>query len=196
MIGARPFPNGVAAPADGGNSDSRRQQMDTNRVPVSNPSDNPTGCCPRFSPEGWDAQELHFEGKPFVRAITHSRDYVPQDMAPVFGETFGAIQTAGAWDDLQALVLSHDLSPSEAEHLFAVSTDVPGTEMVRLAGDFRTKLFEGPYEQVPQWLAAFEDELAAEGLTADPVYFYYTTCPKCAAAYGKNYVVAVARLRS
>ena len=25
-------------------------------------------------------------------------------------------------------------------------------------------------------------------------YFYYTTCPKCAKVYGKNYVVAVAEV--
>ncbi|WP_455707283.1 hydrolase [Mesorhizobium sp. ORM8.1] len=24
------------------------------------------------------------------------------------------------------------------------------------------------------------------------VYFFYTTCPKCAKAYGKNYVVGIA----
>ena len=26
------------------------------------------------------------------------------------------------------------------------------------------------------------------------IYFFYTTCPKCAKAYGKNYVVGVAQL--
>lgn len=170
--------------------------MDTNRVPVTDPSDNPTGCCPRFSPEGWDGQDLHFEDKPFVRAITHSRDYVPQDMARVFGETYGAIQAAGAWDDHQGLVLSRDLSPDAAEHLFAVRTDVPGAAMTRLTGDYRTKVFEGPYERAPEWQAAFERELAAEGKAAEATYFYYTTCPKCAETYGENYVVGVAKLRA
>ncbi|MGD9980573.1 MAG: hydrolase [Hyphomonadaceae bacterium] len=29
---------------------------------------------------------------------------------------------------------------------------------------------------------------------AERIYLFYTTCPKCAKAYGKNYVVAVAQL--
>lgn len=169
--------------------------METNRVPVSDTTDNPTGCCPRFSPEGWDKQMLHFEAKPFVRATTHSQDYVPLDMAQIFGETFGAIEAAGAWEKDQSLILSRDLSPSKAEHLFAVGADVPRMEMVRLDGDYRTKIFEGPYDQEPQWKAAFEKELAAEGRAADTIYFYFTTCPKCAAFYGKNYVVGIAKLR-
>jgi hypothetical protein len=28
------------------------------------------------------------------------------------------------------------------------------------------------------------------------VYFFYTTCPKCAEVYGKNYVVGVVEIRS
>ena len=43
------------------------------------------------------------------------------------------------------LVLSHDESAWHAEHLFAVSQDVPGAEMVHLSGDFATKVFEGSY---------------------------------------------------
>lgn len=45
--------------------------MKTNRFPHYDSSDNPTGCCPRFKPEGWNLQELHFEDKPFVRVTTH-----------------------------------------------------------------------------------------------------------------------------
>jgi len=168
--------------------------METNRIPAAGSGDNPTSCCPRLDPAGWDRQTLHFEGKPFVRAITHSVDYVPTDMAEVFGATSAAIAAANAWPDGESLVLSRDLSPSEAEQLFAVKGDVPRAEMVRLDGDFRTRVFEGPYEQAPQWKTAFERELAGEGLSADRIYFYYTTCPKCAAVYGKNYVVAIARL--
>ena len=31
------------------------------------------------------------------------------------------------------------------------------------------------------------------GATGEEVYFFYTTCPRCAKAYGRNYVVGVAR---
>jgi hypothetical protein len=29
----------------------------------------------------------------------------------------------------------------------------------------------------------------------DTMYFFYTTCPRCAKHYGKNYVVGVAKVR-
>ena len=68
--------------------------------------------------------------------------------------------------------------------------------MVRLTGDYRTKVFEGDYANAPRWKGAFEDELETQGLDAEELYFFYTTCPKCAATYGKNYVVGVARVEA
>jgi len=170
--------------------------METNRVPPIDLRDNPTGCCPRFRPGGWDEQALHFEGKPFVRAISHGVNHVPQDMAPAYAAAASAIEKANAWEDRQMLVLNRVFPAREAEHLFAVRKPVPGMELVRLDGDYRTKLFEGRYEQAPQWQADFEAELADQGLQAEQIYFYFTTCPACAEFYGRNYVVAVAKLQA
>jgi hypothetical protein len=33
------------------------------------------------------------------------------------------------------------------------------------------------------------------GRTLETLYFFYTTCPKCAKHYGKNYVVGIAKLK-
>jgi hypothetical protein len=166
--------------------------MDVNRTPAYDRSDNPTGCCPRFKPEGWDGQQLRFAEKPFIRARTKSLLHVPLDMEAVFKRTFEAIERACADGGDQFIVLSRELSPWAAEHLFATPKPVAGLENVRLSGDYRTKLFEGSFRNAPKWEAAFRKELAAQGLTAKNMYLFYTTCPKCAKAYGKNYVVAAA----
>lgn len=168
--------------------------MEANRTPLFDGSDSPTGCCPRFHPEGWDGQALRFADKLFVRARTRSLFHVPMDMGPVFADTFAAIQAAGAEDPAQTLILSRDLSPWSAEHLFAVSKPVPGREMVRLSGDYRTQVFEGPYKDAPKWADAMKASLAAGGQSPARTYFFYTTCPKCSKTYGRNYVVAVAEL--
>ena len=168
--------------------------MQTNALPAYDASDNPTGCCPRFNPEGWDNRNLHFENKLFVRATSKSENYVPVDWAPVFERTFSAIEKAGAYDENDIIILTRDLSPSEAEHFFAVSREVPDLEMVRWNGDYRTKVFEGPYENGPAWVQEFTDDLAEQGLKAKRTYCFYTTCPKCFEVYGKNYVVTVAEL--
>ncbi len=33
-----------------------------------------------------------------------------------------------------------------------------------------------------------------KGKQLDTIYFFYTTCPRCAKHYGKNYVVGVAKV--
>ncbi len=169
--------------------------METNRTPLYDASDNPTGCCPRFKPDGWDDQTLHFEDKPFVRAKTRSVLHVPVNMGKVFEKTFHAIEDADAMEEAQSIVLSRDLSSWSAEHFFAVTKDVEGEEMSSLSGDFRTKVFEGAYREAPTWIETFTSELEAEGFDVSEVFFFYTTCPKCAKTYGRNCTVAVAHVK-
>lgn len=168
--------------------------MQTNALPAYRADDNPTGCCPRFDPQGWDGQELHFENKPFVRVTTRSEQYVPADMGPVFQATFTAISEAGAHDNNDFIVLSRDLSPLQAEHYFSVSKPVPGQEMVHLSGDYLTKVLEGPFEEAAAWPDDIRAAVGARNMDTGSIYYFYTTCPKCAEVYGKNYVVSVAEL--
>lgn len=167
--------------------------MTINQIPSFDTSDNETNCCPRFNPDGWDRQTLHFDHKPFVKASTVSLFHVPLNMGSVFGRTWKAIEQAHASQG-QFLVLSHEQSPWHAEHLFAVSEPVPGSEMVYLSGEFLTKVFDGPFSHAPAWAAAMEDYVKSNGRRLDTLYFFYTTCPKCAKHYGHNYVVGVAKV--
>ena len=43
------------------------------------------------------------------------------------------------------------------------------------------------------WVPELEGMVRAKGLTPKTIYFFYTTCPKCAKVYGKNYIVGLAR---
>jgi len=164
-----------------------------NQTPPHDQSDNDTGCCPRFHPEPWDEQTLHFEDKPFVRASTVSVLHVPLNMGRVFARTYAGINAARA-DTVDGLVLSHDDSPWRAEHLFAVDRAVPGAEMVYLSGTFLTKVFEGPFSQAGAWSDEMAQWVKGKGETLEKLYFFYTTCPNCAKHYGKNYVVALAQV--
>ena len=165
----------------------------TNAVPAYDQTDNPTNCCPRFTPEPWDGQELHFENKLFVKASTVSLFHVPLNMGSMFARTWTAIKDAHA-ENGGFLVLSHDDSAWHGEHLFAVSKPVAGAEMVSLSGDFLTKVFEGPYANARTWCDEMRREVEQRGRMLDTLYFFYTTCPKCAKHYGKNYVVGIAKV--
>jgi hypothetical protein len=168
--------------------------MQTNAFPVQDISDNTTGCCPRFQPEGWDNQHLHFENKKFVRATTRSAMHIPWNMGQVFSRVQDHIEGTAAVDRAREIVLSRDTSPWEAEHFFAVDKDVPDEEMTTLSGDFITRVFEGPYRKVKDHMHDMEIAAKAMGKSARQVYFFYTTCPRCAKTYGENYIVGVAAI--
>jgi len=170
--------------------------MQENELPKYDMSDNPTDCCPRFNPDGWDDQELHFKDKRFVKAKTKSIMHVPINMGSVFTKTFEAIEGAGAQDSEQFIVLSRNLSPWSSEHYFAVTKDVPGEEMARLSGDYHTKVFEGPYKNAGKWYEELVSSVGGDKNDPPDTFFFYTTCPKCAKYYGKNYVVGLAETAS
>lgn len=169
--------------------------METNAVPKYDMSDNPTNCCPRFKPEGWDEQELHFKDKLFVKAKTRSLFHIPMNMGKVFSSTSDAIENASAYDENNLIILSRDPSAWMSEHFFSVAKDVPGQKTVRMSGDYFTKVFEGPFKDVPKWEADMDEFIKEKGKQVKNTYYFYTTCPKCAKFYGKNYVVAVAEVQ-
>ncbi len=185
----------MAVPDPGAeNADREDRTMQTNALPRYDDSENQTGCCPKFNPEGWDGVDLHFRDKRFLRAETRSAMHVPLNMGTVFDRVGTRMETAGAWDSSNMIVLSRDISPWKAEHYFSTDTEVPDEQMARLSGDFFTKVFEGPYREAKHWHTEMEDLVRARGKVPSDVFFFYTTCPKCARAYGQNYVVGVARI--
>lgn len=172
----------------------RGTDMDTNVLPKMNMDAAETGCCPKFDPTGWDGQHLVFRDQPFVRAKTRSLMHVPLNMGEVFTRVQKHIEDAGAQPEDAYLVMSRDLSASEGEHLLAVTKDVPDEEMIKLNGEFIARVFEGPYRNAKYWDHDMRVAAEAAGHTAKRVFMFYTTCPKCAKALGKNYVVGLAEI--
>jgi hypothetical protein len=165
--------------------------MQTNALPRFDDSVNTTGCCPKFNPEGWDDQDLHFENMRFVQADTLAVAHIPVNMGKVFTRVQNHITDADAQLPEGYLVLSKDVTAFRGEHLFAVSRDVPGEKMITLSGDFITRVFEGPYRRAKDWYDEMQQLARDRGKTPKDVYFFYTTCPKCAKAYGQNYVIGL-----
>ncbi len=75
-----------------------------------------------------------------------------------------------------------------------VMNDVPDATMAMISGTFLTKVFEGPFRNIGTWIKEMNAYVASKGKTTKKLYFYYTTCPKCAKVYGKNYVVLLAQV--
>ncbi len=155
--------------------------------------DSETGCCPRFDPQPWDEKEVTLENRLFVRDRVRSVFHIPLNFGKVMTRNMEKITKAGALAP-EPLVLSDENSMWGCEVYIAVAGDVPDTEMVRISGTFLTKVFEGPYKNMRRWLAQMKDYLGRKKQTAEKMYFFYTTCPKCAKYYGKNYVVILAQV--
>jgi hypothetical protein len=95
---------------------------------------------------------------------------------------------------VQVMTLSRDLSPWKAEQLYAVTKPVDGASNVTLNGTYATKVFEGDYKGAKDWHKAMADYAKELGHDAQEIYFFYTTCPKCAKHYGKNYTIGFVKL--
>jgi hypothetical protein len=156
---------------------------------------NETGCCAVPSINDWDKKVVHFDAVHFIRANTWSVFFAPMNMAKVMTSLQRSAEAAGAAVPPQReMTLSHDLSPWRAEHLYAVSEPVDGADNVVVSGDFASCVFEGAYSHAKQWRDETVAYAAELGRVPRDVYFFYTTCPKCAKAYRKNYVIVLASL--
>ena len=152
-----------------------------------------TGCCPRFDPAPWDGQELVWTDRRFVRDRVHSFLHIPLDFGAAMKRNMARIRAAGA-EPAETVVLSDENSLWGADLYIATAKDVPGAQNVTISGTFLAKVFDGPYRDARKWPVAMRAHAAASGRTIKKLYFYYTTCPKCAAAHGHNYVVLLAQV--
>ena len=152
-----------------------------------------TGCCPRFDPAPWDGKEVVWTDRKFVHDRVRSFLHLPLNFGAVMKRNMARIEAAGAVS-AEVAVLSDENSLWGADLYLATSKDVPGAENVTISGTFLSKVFEGPYRDARKWPVAMRQHVAASGRTMKKLYFFYTTCPKCAAAYGKNYVVLLAQV--
>lgn len=153
-----------------------------------------TGCCPPFAPEPWDEKELTWHDQRFVKEHVPALFHVPLGMGRKVVKQMALIDAAHAQSDMH-IMLSDDESAWGSELYIPVTKPVPGASMETLSGTFLTKVFEGPYREARHWADEMKSYVASKGAQLDKLYFGYTTCPKCAEAYGKNYVVAFAKLK-
>ncbi|NQV00072.1 MAG: hypothetical protein HQ538_04985 [Parcubacteria group bacterium] len=163
---------------------------------MTNENDQKDACCPKFNPEGWDNQEVNLRDRQFVKGKAISFLYMPLNMGSMMKKMMEEIKKNDAEPSMDKwLMLSNDVNPWKSEHFIAVSREVDGMENVKLSGKFYTKVFEGPYKNAKDRHGEMINLAKEKGMEVDKVYFYYTTCPKCAKKYGKNYVVGYVKVK-
>jgi hypothetical protein len=147
-------------------------------------------CCPPFEPEPWDDKMITWEDKKFIKDKVCTVFYMPMNFGSVMKRLDITVKDAGAtvpdW-----LCLSDHTSKWNMDLYLAVDKEIPGAENMALSGKFFSKVYEGSYNNTGKWMKDFNALVGTKGLKIKKRYMWYTTCPKCAKKYGKNYVVMV-----
>lgn len=152
-----------------------------------------TGCCEPFNPEPWQEKEITWNDKIFVKDHVTSFLHIPLNMGKKIVKNMALIERAGAKAAHQ-LMLFDEKSLWGSDIYIDVAGEVPGAQMAKISGTFLTKVFEGPYKEAGKWAKEMTEYVGGKGKEMKKLYFSYTTCPKCAKVYGKNYVVLFARV--
>lgn len=154
---------------------------------------NPDECCPKFDPVPWDGKVFEWAGKKFVKDKVCTFFYMPFNFGAVVKRLMAKIDKAGAiaqdW-----MSLSDHTSKWNMDLYIAVDKEIPDAENVTLSGKFLSKVYEGPFKDTGKWCEDFKNYAKSQGYEIRKWYMWYTTCPKCAKKYGKNYTVIIAKV--
>jgi len=150
-------------------------------------------CCPKFNSVAWDGKILEWNNKKFIKSKVFSLFYIPINFGSVMKKLDVMVRQAGAkFEDNMGL--SDHTSKWNMDIYLAVDKEIPGVENTTLSGKFFSKVYEGDFKETGIWCKDFENVVKSKGMNVKKWYMWYTTCPKCAKKYGKNYVVIVGKV--
>jgi len=149
-------------------------------------------CCPKFDPTPWDEKTFAWSHKRFIKDKVSTLFYMPLNFGSAMARSVKKIEEAGTKME-EGMVLSEHTSRWNMDIYLAVDKEIPGAENVTLSGEFISKVYEGSFKNIGIWMKDFENYTKNKGVVVKKTYVWYTTCPKCAKKYGKNYVVFFAR---
>ncbi|MBU1130994.1 hypothetical protein KJ840_02575 [Patescibacteria group bacterium] len=150
-------------------------------------------CCPKFDPAPWSGKIFEWDNKKFIKDKVFTLFYMPLNFGSVVKRMMAKIEKAGAKAQYW-MGLSDHTSKWNMDLYVAVDKEIPGAENVTLSGKFLSKVYEGNFKDTGIWMKDFENYAKGEGISVKKTYMWYTTCPKCAKKYGKNYVVIIGQI--
>jgi hypothetical protein len=150
-------------------------------------------CCPKFDPAPWDGTMFEWNQKKFIKENVATFLHMPLNFGGVMKRLDEKVRSASAAIP-GSVCLSDHTSKWNMDIYLAVDKEIPGAQNTTLSGKFLSKVYEGPFQDTGKWCKDFEQFAAKKGVKIIKWYMWYTTCPKCAKKYGKNYVVIVTQV--
>jgi hypothetical protein len=156
-------------------------------------SDPNLECCPPFDPTNWDDKIVEWKNKLFLKDNVFCLFYMPVNFGGVMKRVNEKLTNAGATMS-DNLGLSDHTSKWNMDLYIAVDKEVAGAQNTTLTGKFYSKVYEGPFRDTGKWMKDYDSLAESKGLKIKKYFMWYTTCPKCAKKYGKNYVVVIGQV--
>lgn len=160
---------------------------------MSNINDKAAECCPQFIPQPWQDLVIEWHNKKFIKDKICTLLYMPVNFGKVITRMLTAVDKAEAICK-DYLCLSEHTSMWNMNMFVAVDRDIPGFTQEVLNGKFYSRVYEGSFNKTGQWTKDFAKAATEKGLKTGRLFMWYTTCPKCAKKFGKNYVVLLAEV--
>jgi hypothetical protein len=151
-------------------------------------------CCPKFDPTPWDSKELIWDNKRFIKDKVFTVFFMPVNFGAVMKRLSEKVEKSGAQVP-GYLCLSDHTSKWNMDLYLAVDKEIPGADNVTLSGKFLSRVYEGNFKDTGKWCEDFQNYAKDKGMAIGKMYMWYTTCPKCAKKYGKNYVVIIGEIK-
>jgi len=152
-----------------------------------------TECCPQFNPAPWDEKIFEWNHKKFIKDKVFTLFYIPINFGSVMKRLDARVRKADAVIE-DGLGLSDHTSKWNMDIYVAVDKEVPGATNTTLSGKFLSKVYEGDFKETGKWRQDFETYAKNKKHEIKKWFMWYTTCPKCAKKYGKNYVVIMGKI--
>jgi hypothetical protein len=153
------------------------------------PKDNEK-CCPEFNPEPWDDKVFDWEGKRFIRDKVKTFYYMPLNYGSAMKRINKLFEKEGI-ELFDQICLSDHTSKWNMDIYIAVDKEIQDADKHNLSGKFYSRVYEGNFKDTGKWTKDFEAKAIEKGYRVKKWYMWYTTCPKCAKKYGKNYVAVI-----
>jgi len=160
---------------------------------MSTPTENEPICCPPFEPAPWEDKIIEWDKKMFIKSHACTIFYMPLNFGGVMRKLDKLVRQAGATVP-DYLGLSDHTSKWNMDLYLAVDKNVAGADNVTLSGKFYSRVYEGPFRDTDKWCKDYASVVKSKGMTVKKWYMWYTTCPKCAKKYGRNYTVIIGKV--
>lgn len=139
---------------------------------------------------------FNWDNKLFIKETIPTVFHIP--FPPIIGKRvtkmheFAKKANATIPDKSEALILFRDPSAFNSEIYYAVTKEVEGANNTAISGSFVAMVFDGPYNNIPEYIKEMEKHLSEKKQLAKDYYVHYAYCNKCAKERGHNYIILFA----